>query len=299
MNWKKVTTFLIICLLAVNILLFFLLHFRTLKRNYIDGETQKNAVDIFERRGLIIDREIFSGKNPTFEMFGGVYDADAQIKKIEKIFGTDDLQSYNIPSNGKANIINDSAVFSFYPDFVIDYQTNDFAHKMPKDDAFFDNGFEEFEDKALQKEVSKQLSKLLVGDGEGKLSYEFGKSYRSKDGIAYIEIFQTANGDLIQNAKLTVCVENKTVKAFDGRWIWLDFTDSYKVNTLDRINILFYAQPNDKNIAKRELLAEKCTYCIVWDVSSNFYIKPCWQIEFSDGTSEIYDAATGDRMGSV
>lgn len=302
MNWKKIIAFLIVLLVAVNAVLFFVLGKLGNSRRFLDAQTIEDAVAVFERRGLRVAPAVIKTQIPSLSLYGAEPNADARISAFESVSRSKMLQSYAIPNSGTAIAMENGDVFEFYSDFGITYQRNmhnrqSILYRSELTQKCARASLDEEKEAQLTDTVRNFMRLLQNTPEQGTLRCGFDiegfYTYADEPGTLYALCLQSMDGVEIYGNYLILCIIENEVCGFGGRFITQGFSNTYQTDMIDQINILFYTLEYKEPESEMTLNSQRCIYCIFYDGSNNFYIKPCWELGFADGAVAIYDATLG------
>jgi hypothetical protein len=312
MNWGSVKNLLIAMLVVANLFLLYNISVQNRRKGYLDESQVIDAVELLAERGLTIDLKRVPLQKFNADIYESLY-GDDYYDKVSETLSDSKRESRNIlPDGGMRIVCENGESFEFYVGFGFIYRKNNNISSTAYTGITAENFGESSE---FYEQLGKnRLNKLANKAGEflnSCRSDETNLSIRANGGFYiesedcyYIFVSQLINGIPIYGHDV-ICIFNEdTLVGAYGRWYFSGINTSYKNELYDQVNILFtdfetLMQRQNSTITNEttndtlpSVTAVSACYVIYWNAEKTaLYFIPAWQVDHSDGTTIVYNAA--------
>ena len=295
----------VILLVACGIVAVTLIRMRH-SMDYVPSDAVDNLVEILERDGIRIDREIISEKRENGTVY--VFDSEGYTRTVaELLSGSVIRDSYIIP-DGELLILENGDRCEFSENFSFHYRAKDADEFSPNivDLRYYAKAVtEEDAEEAVDavKAFLENGSRTFSGDVEfsGTIGID---GIWEEAGIRYVLCSRTIDGVTITGNLVLCTVEGEKVTAAYGTWCFFTPGTSYSAQLSDILNILFNVKKDlspaagtGGNASGGETVTiESITSCYslyFFGEEENFCLIPCWQIATDTRGELIYNAING------
>ncbi|MCI8388018.1 MAG: hypothetical protein HFE63_06075 [Clostridiales bacterium] len=313
MNWSSVKNLLIAILVAANLFLIYNIALQNRTNGYIDENEVRNAVSLLAERGLSVDISCVPLRRFNANIYESPYGDNYFEAAAEALSGAARENRTILPDGGLLIVTKNGDSFEFDNELGFIYNKNSNIPAASYTNITADN-FSEFAKSCI--DVSKsRLKKLTELAGaflnagiptESLLGIRVdGGVYDEQSGLYYLLAVQLIDGIPISRHNVVCVFMGDTLIASSGHWYFFGLETSYNEELFDQVNILFTDLDTLENY--RSSLSENSSdeaeplpgvssvsacYAAYWnsDITA-LYFMPAWQIEHTDGTLIVYNAA--------
>lgn len=277
--------------------------------DYIPSEAVDDLVEIMERDGIVIDRNIVSEKREKGTVY--MFDSDGYNRTVaELLSGSVIRDTYAIP-DGELLILENGDSCEFTENFTFRYRADGADDFSPNiiDLRYYARMKTEEESEGVVDAVRTFLgngSRGFSGDAELRVSVEIDGIWEDS-GIQYVLCSRTIDGVEITGNLVLCTVEDEKVTAAYGTWCFFTPGTSYPAQLSDVLNILFNVKKDlapassagtgegngsDGKTVTIESI-KSCYSLYFFGEEENFCLIPCWQITTDTRGELIYNAING------
>ena len=301
MYQKKIKTFLIIILLAVDAALALLL-IRQHNLKVYDKDTVANVREIMLSSGIEVGEDIISAKTADMKICRSASAESITDNIASLLLGGKITQTFLIP-DGYVYYTESGESLTAYSDSAFTYSNGVTGGNYRTGEAI--------EDKEELDGIKKTLSSFFgAGSSEENLDFTLDVARRMDVGI-FAHITQTLDGISIANNTLDCILDGETLLFADGSWCFLPISEKNPAHLFDSVNILFIEKGEKtkadadgaEDTAEITDTPEKCTVvsmtqCYRASLASGknaFSFIPFWKIEYDNGSVSFYNAVNGEK----
>lgn len=274
---------------------------------YVPDEAIENLVEILERDGITIDRDIISEKRENGTVY--VFDSDGYNRTVSELLsGSTVRDTFAIP-NGELLILKNGDQCEFSENFTFRYRAENADGFTPNiiDLRYYAERKNEQEAENAADAVRTFLnngSREFSSDGNLNVAVVIDEIWEYA-GIQYILCSRTIDGVAITGNLVLCTVENDRVTAAYGTWCFFTPGTSYRAQLSDILNILFNVKKTLASSAISETEGKEgggqvtiqsiksCYSLYFFGEEENFCLIPCWQITTDTMGEFIYNAIDG------
>ncbi len=306
MNWSSVKNLLILMLFLANVFLVYSIGVQDRRRSYIDSDELADAAYLLAERGLNVYIDGIPLRRFESDIFESSYSSDdSYYEYAAKCLSGSERELIHLLDGAVRIISENGAATDFTKDFGFSYT----AVANSDDDAYTEitaDNFAEMSEKfdevglAAHKKLAELCDKFLGGSDESGLHAEIEASaYDPATGRSYILASQMLGETPVFRHKVLCVFEGETLAAASGRWYFGSVDTNYDCEPADQVNILFTdlttLSAREKDDADAPLPAVEAMspcYAIYMNTERTaLYLIPAWQIDHSDGSVIVYNAA--------
>ncbi len=318
MSWKSIKSVMIVILLGVNLWLVYLLVGRYMAQTYFSPDVLQNTVEILARDGIHMRAEQIDAKKRDADIYEAVMAAD-YYDSVAAIFTESPIHETFPTPTGVRMIADNGDTLSFSGSFGVNFlageqvweELSSIAAWTVRAGEPIDPGHRSM--RGLREALEARLdTDTAVGSGvtvHAKLvldaAYRFGA-------YTLFRCSQALDGKPISGHSVDCLFdESGRLLWLDGTWGFLSLTRNYSAPLYDQINILFMEKAAcleqreaDAAHAAEPLTLASMQSCYILntapdptDGGSRVYYSPAWAIAYTDGTTRIYSAVTGEAAG--
>ncbi len=315
MNWSRVRWFIIICLCLADLLLGFLLW-----RNY-RGENTVSRAAIADAAALLADADVRLDVDavPTAVVREHVFRvpvSDAVYRTaFSEMVGSSVTGAYMLPATGVSLLFENGDTMEYHHNLYLLYVRNgaDRERYAGLLEAFSDGGGTAFvPTDASQAKTDVQtahdfLSALTDGESAGvRLRPRLTACYTAADDAAlHLAVYReeivyrgaARSAADIYDTEMLVLIRNGEILYMTGTWVPCMPDETYRVKTLDQLNILFSERMRHVSLdyegqdeglghaaqhtdAGCEIVSMQRLYYMLWDEAGMLYLRPSWLLDY-------------------
>jgi len=322
MNTKNTKTAVIILLLIANIYFIYNIISLKISSENISPEMIDDAVNILEKKGFIVDRNIIPGKIPANWIYEGEYMQNRFADIVKSFSGVSDEEIVGDmfgPSGTSYTAGEYKFMFSekekkdnkdnadFFKISIMDIKYGDPEKGFAKLEEETQRDMELLAEKGINENQKGDIKKVE------KTIKNFIKKYQNQDIKLGFEMIgfkedryrncecvllnQTADGLLIDSHTAYIEIQDGNVKYFYGNWYFGKLlVVAKRMPLFDSVNILFKCWETDGSIVQGEKLEKmNMEYNVSHQDAENFNLTPSWQLVFESGRKLSYDMISGNK----
>ncbi len=284
MSWKNVKNFLIILLVAVNILLLVFVYNYFMASRYTTSETAEVASDVLKQSGIYVDEELLAVENDSADTLLCTYDREHYLALVASLlFGKEADGIYMLPSGIRAETLDGESVSLGY-DMSIDYTRA--SHTNEINQALANSKKAASEDTKAARELLEELIALPFGALDSAECTSYGE-------YTFITAVQTENGLPIYDMTCRFGIHGGKIVYAHGKHFFGVPEQKESTQLLNRVNIMF----SEKERGEVGRVTDISLCYTLYEDSQNhsmMYI-PSYRIVYEDGKINAVNAISKEK----
>jgi len=315
MNWSRVRWFLIICLCLADLLLGFLLWRNYRGENIVSRAAIADAAALLSEADVRLDVDVVPTAVIREHVFRVPVSDAAYRNAFSGLVGSNVTGAYLLPaSTGVSLLFENGDTVEYYHNLYLLYVRNgvDRESCSAMMDRFADDrsSFLATErSKAAQEADAAEnfLAALTTGEiSDARLRPRLVELYTAaEDPSMYLAVFREEIVYLnarrsaadVYDTEMRVLVQNGTVLYMTGTWVPCVPDETYRIKTLDQLNILFSERKRHMSLSHEgvieglghavqhtnagcEIVSMQRLYYMLWDDAGTLYLRPSWLLDY-------------------
>ena len=284
MNWKNIKTFLILLLLAVDLLLGYLCVDYYFSRDYTQRDTAEDAAAVLAAQGVEVSSDLLAARVDRAPVRSCAYAREDYLRfVISLLFGGDADGFYLTPDGLRAETAaGDIAIvgkdFSLY--FV------GAGRDASVIEAAYAKGYAATADVSASRAALETLLALPEG-GEKELAAT------SADGYVFFAVSAAAGGIPLCGGDCVFGFVGDRLVYAAGSYLFLSTAEGESEPLLTRANILFSEQ---RRGARGKVVSLTLCYAPYEDEAEGaLLLMPAYRVDYADGSASVVNALTGEK----
>lgn len=279
MSWKTVKNFLLILLVAVNVLLAVFAYNYYTNSRFTDASTAEGAAKILEKSELYVSSELLSVKNDTAATLYTSYDRESYVCLVASVlFGREADGVYMLPNGVRAQTVNGDSAFIGY-DMSIDFAAA--GEKDALEAALASSAPATADRSKAAREFLESTLALASG------SIKEGDCRASGDCV-FITVKNSARGLAVYDMEAVFGVRGEKIVYASGKYFFCAPSGEENAQLLNRVNIMF--SEKERGVCGTVTDITLC-YTLYEDAESGLMLFiPAYALTYSDGVSHAVNA---------
>ncbi len=284
MSWKNVKNFLIVLLVAVNVLLSVFAYKYYFASSFTDPDTAAVASAVLKNDGINISADILAVKKDTAEVLFCEYDREHYLALVcSLLFGKEADGIYLLPNGIKAETLEGDTVLLGY-DMSIDYMSTALQSEISSALALA---------KPLEAEAAKasraSLEKLIALP-ENSLS---SASCTSFGDYVFIATEQVENSLSLYGMNCVFGIKNGKIVYANGKHFFSVPEEKENAQLLDKVNIMFSEKLREETGTVTDI---SLCYTLYEDSQNDrMMFIPSYKVTYEDGKQSAINALTKEK----
>ena len=315
MNWSRVRWFLIICLCLADLLLGLLLWRNYRGENIVSRTAIEDAAALLAEADVRLDADVVPTAVVREHVFRVPVSDAAYRAAFSGLVGSSVTGAYLLPaSTGVSLLFENGDTVEYYHNLYLLYVRSGVDRESCS--AILDR-FHADQNAFVQTDPAKKpqdadtaadfLSALTTGEtSDARLRPRLAELYTAaEDPTLYLAVFREEIVYLnarrsaadIYDTEMLVLIQNGTVLYMTGTWVPCVPDETYRIKTLDQLNILFSERKRHVLLSNEgvndglghavqhtsagcEIVSMQRLYYMLWDDAGTLYLRPSWLLDY-------------------
>lgn len=306
MNWSRIKSILLACLIVVNLFLGVQIYLRQSENNRLTPEMIADTVTLLSDAGITMDPQLIPRQNPQIQVYEAELPSDLNeyyrsIVQARTGELADSLRMHMMVNGIRITVRDTNDLYEFYTSDLLSFYFCDGSY-LEQDPigrvTQSEIEWQEMDDAALE----LRLNELLFGrtfsqrsdvEEAGYYGVRIVSGVKTAEGAYILRCAQYMDGFMIRDCTAVCIIYGDRLIAGKGSLIFAQHGAGYSVSYSDAVNMLLTARADRRSrgdSTPTEITDISNLYCVNWSTNRRImYLIPAWEITYDGQNKQIID----------